>query len=129
VSLLQRHEGEAKVIAGGQSLMPLLNMRLARPSLLVDVNGLRDLDYIREEGGAIAIGAMTRKRAVERSELVRRRQPLLHAATCLVAHPQIRNRGTVGGSLAQADRRPTIPPSRWRSTPSCARWGRAASAP
>jgi carbon-monoxide dehydrogenase medium subunit len=103
VSLLQRHEGEAKVIAGGQSLMPLLNMRLARPSLLVDVNGLRDLDYIREEGGAIAIGAMTRKRAVERSELVRRRQPLLHAATCLVAHPQIRNRGTVGGSLAQAD--------------------------
>ena len=103
VSLLQRHEGEAKVIAGGQSLMPLLNMRLARPSLLVDVNGLRDLAYIREEGGAIAIGAMTRKRAVERSELVRRRQPLLHAATCLVAHPQIRNRGTVGGSLAQAD--------------------------
>ena len=103
VSLLQRHEGEAKVIAGGQSLMPLLNMRLARPSLLVDVNGLRDLAYIREEGGAVAIGAMTRKRAVERSELVRRRQPLLHAATCLVAHPQIRNRGTVGGSLAQAD--------------------------
>ena len=103
VSLLARHEGEAKVLAGGQSLMPLLNMRLARPAVLVDLRRLSDLDFIREVDGGIVTGAMTRKRAVERSELVARRQPLLQAATRLVAHPQIRNQGTVGGSLAQAD--------------------------
>jgi CO/xanthine dehydrogenase FAD-binding subunit len=103
VSLLAQHEGEAKILAGGQSLMPLLNMRLARPSLLIDVNKLAMLDYIRETDGALAIGAMTRKRTVEQSALVTTRNPLLHAATALIGHPQIRNRGTVGGSLAQAD--------------------------
>ncbi len=102
VSLLQQGQGEARVLAGGQSLMPLLNMRLARPGLLVDMNRVGELDYIRESGGWLAIGAMTRQRAVERSDLVKSRQPLLHAATLYIGHPQIRNRGTVGGSLAHA---------------------------
>ncbi len=101
--LAQSGEDEAKILAGGQSLMPLLNMRLARPQLLVDVSGLAELDYIREQGAGLAIGAMTTKRALEQSELVKRRQPLLHAATVLIGHPQIRNRGTIGGSMAQAD--------------------------
>lgn len=103
IALLKEHGGDAKVLAGGQSLMPLLNMRLARPQVVIDLNRVAGLDYIREENGWIAIGALTRQRAVERSELVRTRQPLLHAATRFIAHPQIRNRGTVGGSLAHAD--------------------------
>jgi len=103
VSLLRDHGEDAKILAGGQSLMPLMNMRMARPEALIDLSRVTALDYIRETDGALAIGAMTSKRSVERSELVRSRQPLLHAATLLVAHPQIRNRGTVGGSMAQAD--------------------------
>jgi carbon-monoxide dehydrogenase medium subunit len=103
VALLKQHEGEAKILAGGQSLMPLLNMRLARPGVLIDLRKVAELDYVREADGGLAIGAMTSKRVVEDSALVKRRQPLLHAATLLIAHPQIRNRGTIGGSLAQAD--------------------------
>jgi len=103
VSLLGQHEGEAKILAGGQSLMPLLNMRLARPGLLVDLGRVPGLDYIREVDGGLAIGAMTTQRAVERSPLVASRNPLLHAAMRFIAHPQIRNRGTIGGSLAHAD--------------------------
>lgn len=103
VSLLQAHEGEAKILAGGQSLMPLLNMRLARPGILIDLNKVADLAYIRESNGGLAIGAMTRKRMVEDSALVKGRHPLVHAATLLIGHRQIRNRGTVGGSMAQAD--------------------------
>ena len=104
ISLLQQHGDEdVKLLAGGQSLVPLLSMRMARPELLIDLNPIDELQYIREENGGLAIGAMTRKRAVEESELVRRLQPVLLAATQLVAHPQIRNRGTVGGSMAHAD--------------------------
>jgi carbon-monoxide dehydrogenase medium subunit len=103
VSLLQEHGEEAKILAGGQSLMPLLNMRMARPEAVIDLSRVEGLDYIQGRDGAIAIGAMTTKRAVERSEVVRSRQPLLHAATRWIAHPQIRNRGTVGGSMAHAD--------------------------
>lgn len=103
VSLLADQSREAKVIAGGQSLMPMLNMRLARPELLVDLRRVQGLDYIREDQGSVRIGAMTTKREVERSPLVRERLPLLHAATLHVGHPQIRSRGTVGGSMAQAD--------------------------
>jgi CO/xanthine dehydrogenase FAD-binding subunit len=103
VSLLAEHGSEAKVLAGGQSLMPLLNMRLARPAVVVDVNRVGGLDYIRQENGGLAIGALTRQRSVERSDVVARTQPLLAAATRLIAHPQIRNRGTVGGSIAHAD--------------------------
>lgn len=102
-AVLRAHDGEAKLLAGGQSLMPLLAMRLARPSLLVDLGRIAELDYVREDGGVIAIGAMTTKTTIERSPLVRERQPLFYDATRLIGHPQIRNRGTVGGSMAQAD--------------------------
>ena len=104
ISLLQqRADDDVKILAGGQSLMPLLNMRMARPELLIDLNRIDGLEYIREEDRWLAIGAMTRKRDVEDSALAQRRQPALVAATRLVAHPQIRNRGTVGGSIAHAD--------------------------
>jgi carbon-monoxide dehydrogenase medium subunit len=103
VSLLEAGGADAKLLAGGQSLMPLLAMRLARPALLVDLGRVEGLGHLREESGELAIGAMATKRSVERSPLVRARQPLLHAATLLVGHPQIRNRGTVGGSFAHAD--------------------------
>ena len=101
--MLEQHGPEAKLLAGGQSLVPLLNMRLARPTVVVDVGRVAGLDYVREEDGALAIGAMTSQRTIERSELVEQRLPLLRAATRLVGHPQIRNRGTVGGSIAHAD--------------------------
>jgi CO/xanthine dehydrogenase FAD-binding subunit len=104
VSYLANEDVDTMVLAGGQSLVPLLNMRMARPEMLVDLGKLDGLDFIREtDDGGLAIGAMTTKRSVEHSSLVQNKQPLMHAATCLIAHPQIRNRGTVGGSLAQAD--------------------------
>lgn len=106
VALLERFdiEGEdAKIIAGGQSLMPMLAMRVARPSVLIDLRRIADLDFLREEEGSIVIGAMASKRSAEDSDLIRNKQPLFHAATQLVAHPQIRNRGSVGGSFAHAD--------------------------
>ncbi len=96
-------------LAGGQSLVPLLNLRLARPELVVDLNGVAELDYIRADDGALRIGAMTRQAALERSELVRVRWPLLHKAVRLVGHPQIRSRGTVGGSVAHADPAAELP--------------------
>ena len=103
VSLLEQYEGDAKVLSGGQSLMPLLNMRLARPEILVDLARIPDLDYIRDESGTLVIGAMARQRGVEFSALVRERHPLVLEATMNVAHPQNRNQGTFGGSLAHAD--------------------------
>ena len=109
IALLKQHEGDAKILAGGQSLMPLLNMRLARPALLVDLARVDGLDQIREIDGSLAIGAMTRQRAVEHSELVRSRYPLLHTAILNIAHPQNRNQGTVGGSLAHADPAAELP--------------------
>jgi aerobic carbon-monoxide dehydrogenase medium subunit len=104
VTALREAGDDGKVLAGGQSLIALMNLRLARPELLVDLNPLRDLDYIepRADGG-LAIGAMTRQRALERSALVRERCPVMAEALPLVAHAAIRNRGTIGGSLAHAD--------------------------
>lgn len=106
VALLTRlgDEGcDVKIIAGGQSLMPMLALRVARPEVLVDLGRLEALDYIRDEGGTLVIGAMASKQAAADSDLVRRAQPLFQAATELVGHRQIRNRGTVGGSFAHAD--------------------------
>ena len=94
---------EAKILAGGQSLMPMLSIRVARPDVLVDLRKLRLLDYIRDDGETIAIGAMATKRAAEDSSLIRERQPLFHAATLNIGHRQIRSQGTVGGSFAHAD--------------------------
>jgi CO/xanthine dehydrogenase FAD-binding subunit len=94
---------DAKLLAGGQSLVPLLNFRLSRPSLIVDLNRVPDLAYIREQNGQLAIGAMTRQRAIEQSEIVHRKAPLLWEATRHIAHLPIRTRGTIGGSLANND--------------------------
>lgn len=109
LDLLARSGGEAKLLAGGQSLIPVMNFRLAQPSLLVDLNRLRDLDYLREDGGGLRIGAMTRQRRLERDPLVPKLAPLLREAVPFIAHPQIRNRGTVGGSLAHADPAAELP--------------------
>jgi CO/xanthine dehydrogenase FAD-binding subunit len=100
---------DSAVLAGGQSLVPLLNLRLARPEVVVDVNGLAELDYVRADDGPLRIGAMSRQVALERSELVRRGWPLLHKAVRLVGHRQIRSRGTVGGSVAHADPAAELP--------------------
>jgi CO/xanthine dehydrogenase FAD-binding subunit len=100
---------DAAVLAGGQSLVPLLNLRLARPELVVDVNGLSELDYIDADDGPLRIGALTRQVTLERSEPVRERWPLLHKAVRLVGHQQIRSRGTVGGSVAHADPAAELP--------------------
>lgn len=94
---------EAKVLAGGQSLVPLLNFRLARPEVLVDVNRIEGLRYIHQDANGLAIGALTRQRTVERSDVAARLAPLVTEVLPMVAHAPIRNRGTVGGSLAHAD--------------------------
>ena len=103
LALLRDHAPDARLLAGGQSLMPMLNFRLARPGLLIDLNGVAELAYIRDLGESLAIGAMTRERAIETSDLVRAAAPLLHEATARIGHLAIRNRGTIGGSLANAD--------------------------
>jgi carbon-monoxide dehydrogenase medium subunit len=103
IALLGRYGGDAKVLAGGQSLMPLLNFRLSRPAAIVDLNRIPALDYVREDDGHLCFGAMTRQRTVEFSALVRQRLPLLAEATALVGHLPIRTRGTIGGSIAHAD--------------------------
>ena len=103
LALLERYGDDAKVLAGGQSLIPLLNFRLSYPSALIDINRVADLSYLRQENGQVRIGALTRQRTVEFSELVRRQLPLLYEATTLVGHLPIRTRGTIGGSLAHAD--------------------------
>ncbi len=103
VALLREYGDDAKVLAGGQSLVPLMNMRLARPAVVVDINRIESLAYIRDEDGGLRFGALTRQRAAERSPLVAERCPLLRDALRLVGHVQIRNRGTIGGSIAHAD--------------------------
>jgi aerobic carbon-monoxide dehydrogenase medium subunit len=103
VSLLARYGGDAKALAGGQSLMPLMNFRLSRPAAIVDLNAVPGLAHVGEANGEVTLGAMTRQRAIEFSPLVRRALPLLAEATTLVGHLPIRSRGTIGGSLAHAD--------------------------
>lgn len=103
LALLAEHAPDARILAGGQSLVPLMNFRLSCPSILIDLNRVQDLAYIRDDGDVLAIGAMTRERTIENSDLVRRHAPLLHEATRYIAHLPIRSRGTIGGSLANAD--------------------------
>ncbi len=110
LDLLARHGGDAKILAGGQSLIPVMNFRLAEPALLVDVNRVTELDFIRQDAdGTLRIGALTRQRRLERDPLVKTAAPLLHEAVPFIAHPQIRNRGTFGGSLAHADPAAELP--------------------
>lgn len=103
VALLAEHGDAAKLLAGGQSLVPLMNLRLAAPEVVIDLNRIDELAYVREHDGGVAIGAMTRHRDVATSALVRERCPLLADAVALVGYPAIRNRGTLGGTLAHAD--------------------------
>lgn len=103
LELKQRHGDEAKILAGGQSLVPAMNFRAAQPSMLIDLNRIAELGYIREEGEVIRVGAMTRYRHLEFDASIAKRAPLMHEAVPFIAHPQIRNRGTIGGSLVHAD--------------------------
>jgi CO/xanthine dehydrogenase FAD-binding subunit len=103
---LAEHGYDAKVLAGGQSLIPMMNFRLAQPAVLVDLNNISELFYIRANGdasGGLRLGAMTRQRQVEHDALVAERAPLVHEVMPQIAYPQIRARGTFGGSLAHAD--------------------------
>src|SRR5579859_4599156 len=100
---------DAKVLAGGQSLIPLLNFRLARPSLLVDLNRVAELAYLSPRDHGLAVGAMTRQLAVERAVGLAHQQPLLVEAIGYVGHTAIRSRGTIGGSLAHADPAAELP--------------------
>src|SRR3954451_661416 len=110
LDLLARHGADAKILAGGQSLIPVMNFRLAEPALLIDINRVAELDFIRRDGdGTMRIGALTRQRRLERDSFVAAAAPLLHEAVPFIAHPQIRNRGTFGGSLAHADPAAELP--------------------
>lgn len=102
LQLLAEYQDAARPLAGGQSLVPMMNFRLARPSLLVDLNNLPELDFLKVENGQLRIGAMTRQRVLERSAPVTSGWPLLQEATRHIGHIHIRNRGTVGGSIAHA---------------------------
>jgi CO/xanthine dehydrogenase FAD-binding subunit len=109
LSLLREHGDEAKLLAGGQSLVPAMNFRVVQPAVLIDLNRVKELAYIRDEQQALRVGAMTRERELERNSLVSTQVPLLAEAMPHVAHPQIRNRGTLGGSLANADPAAELP--------------------
>ena len=110
LALMAQHGYGAKALAGGQSLVPTMNFRLAAPSVLVDLNRIPDLGYIRPASdGGLLIGAMTRHAQVEKSPKVADKYPLLHATMPKIAHPQIRNRGTFGGSIAHADPAAELP--------------------
>ncbi len=103
LSILFEHGEDAKVLAGGQSLVPIMNLRLARPAVVVDINRIRELSYVSDNEEEIRIGAMTRQADLETDEGLKRNYPLLPGAIGYIAHQAIRNRGTIGGSLAHAD--------------------------
>ena len=103
LALLERHGPESRVVAGGHSLLPMMKLRLARPEWLIDINDLFELDFIVEETAQLRVGAMTRHGALLASEVVGRLFPIVHDAERVIADPVVRNRGTIGGSLCQAD--------------------------
>jgi carbon-monoxide dehydrogenase medium subunit len=103
IAALHRYGSEARIIAGGHSLLPMMKLRLAQPEYLIDINDLAELAYIRERGDEVGIGALTRHVELEHSELLARHFPLFAEAEAVIADPVVRNRGTIGGSLCQAD--------------------------
>jgi carbon-monoxide dehydrogenase medium subunit len=103
LDLLERHGPESRVVAGGHSLLPMMKLRLARPEWLIDINGLAELDHITEDADHLRIGALTRHASLLASDVVGRLFPIVHDAEKVIADPVVRNRGTIGGSLAQAD--------------------------
>ena len=109
ISLIGQHGDESKFIAGGHSLLPLMKLRLAQPSVLIDIGRLDDLSYIREDGDQIVIGALTKHCEVEKSDTLKEHVPLLAHAASHVGDPQVRRRGTIGGSIAHADPASDLP--------------------
>jgi carbon-monoxide dehydrogenase medium subunit len=109
IALLEQHGDEAKLLAGGHSLLPLMKLRLASPAVLVDIGRLRELSYVRDSGDHIAIGALTRHRDLETSDVLLREVPLLAHAASQVGDPQVRHRGTIGGSIAHSDPASDLP--------------------
>ncbi|MGA3235794.1 MAG: xanthine dehydrogenase family protein subunit M [Bryobacteraceae bacterium] len=103
VSLLQLHGDDSKILSGGQSLIPMMKLRIARPAWLIDINHIPGLAYIREEGGYLKIGGLTREAELEESELIRSKFPILHDTSRVIADPQVRNLATIGGNLAHGD--------------------------
>jgi aerobic carbon-monoxide dehydrogenase medium subunit len=109
LDLVAEHGEDAKFLAGGHSLLPLMKLRLAAPEVVIDLGGLRDLSYVTDQGSYVAIGALTRHHDVEHSDLLGREVPLLAHAAGQVGDPQIRHRGTIGGSIAHADPASDLP--------------------
>ena len=109
LALLAEHADEARVLAGGQSLVPLMNMRLVHPDVLIDINGIAELSFIKAWDGGLAIGTLTRDAALTSDKMVMERLPVLTEAAHCVGHPAIRNRSTVGGSIAHADPAAELP--------------------
>src|SRR5579862_6583835 len=103
VAMLQQHGDDAKILSGGQSLIPMMKLRLARPSHLIDINRVSGLSYVKEEGGFLKIGGLTREAELEASAVVRAKYPLLLDTATVIADPQVRNLATVGGNLAHGD--------------------------
>ena len=103
LAMLQKHGDDAKILSGGQSLIPMMKFRLARPAVLIDINRIKGLSYIKEDGGFLKIGGLTREADVEASELIRSKYPLLMDTARVIADPQVRNMATVGGNLAHGD--------------------------
>ena len=109
LQIMRLNAGEGKILAGGQSLVPAMNFRVVQPGVLIDLNRVSELSFIREEGETIRAGAMTRERHLEFDSSIAKRIPLLTEATPFIAHPQIRNRGTIGGSIVNADPAAELP--------------------
>jgi carbon-monoxide dehydrogenase medium subunit len=103
VAMLQQHGDEAKILSGGQSLIPMMKLRLARPGFLIDINRIAGLSYVKEEGGYLKIGGLTREAELEASPVVRSKYPILLDTAQVIADPQVRNMATVGGNLAHGD--------------------------
>ena len=103
IALLEEHGDNAKILSGGQSLIPMMKLRLARPAWLIDINAIPDLAYIREADGYLQIGGLTREADIEASELIRSKFPVIHETARVIADPQVRNLATIGGNLAHGD--------------------------
>jgi aerobic carbon-monoxide dehydrogenase medium subunit len=103
IAFLQQHGDDAKILSGGQSLIPMMKLRLARPGWLVDINSVAGLDYIEEEGGFLKIGGLVREAEIDASALIRSKYPIIHDTASVIADPQVRNLATMGGNLAHGD--------------------------
>jgi carbon-monoxide dehydrogenase medium subunit len=103
IAMLQQHGDDAKILSGGQSLIPMMKLRIARPGWLIDINSVSGLDYIKEEGGFLKIGGLAREAEIDASKLIRSKYPIIHDTAAVIADPQVRNLATMGGNLAHGD--------------------------